>query len=42
MLKPTEGTMVKGKIPVGKTVVRLLHRTSKITKAKSQNRGKNR
>jgi hypothetical protein len=33
--------MVKGKIPVGETVVQLLQTTSKITKAKSQKRGKN-
>jgi len=41
MLKPRESTIVRGKIPVDETVVKLLHRTSKITKAKSWNRGKN-
>jgi hypothetical protein len=35
MLKPRESTMVTGKIPVAETVIQLLHRTSKITKAKS-------
>jgi hypothetical protein len=35
MLRPRESTMVRGKIPVGETVVQLFHRTSKITKAKS-------
>jgi hypothetical protein len=41
MLKPKDSTMVNGKIPVSETVVQLLHRTSKITTAKSQKSGEN-